>query len=124
MTVAVSTLLCIYTRTVCICVQIPSRGSDTWSVLSLLFSSEYFATLLLGAVAAAATVMLGMISVDQLRNAAANTTTNERMNRARYPWMRAGGWNFNLEVCSYTFFLIYLYSLHAHSVSSCAASLL
>eukprot|EP00953_Heterococcus_sp_UTEX-ZZ885_P034262 17761-Heterococcus_DN1.PRE.2 len=94
--VTVSTLLRTHTRTY-VYVQIPSRGKDTWSVLSLLFSSEYFATLLLGAVAAAATVMLGMISVDQLRNAAANTTTNERMNRARYPWMRAGGWNFNLE---------------------------
>jgi hypothetical protein len=93
---------CVYTRTVCVCVQIPSRGNDTWSVLSLLFSSEYFATLLLGAVAAAATVMLGMIAVDQLRNAAANTTTNERMNRARYPWMRAGGWNFNIEVRTLT----------------------
>jgi hypothetical protein len=79
--------------------QIPSRGSDTWSVLRLLFSSDYFATLLLGAVAAAATVMLGAIAVDQLRNAAANTTTNEGMNRARYPWMRAGGWDFNPDVC-------------------------
>ncbi|CAM9698706.1 unnamed protein product [Phaeothamnion confervicola] len=67
------------------------EGNAACAVLGSLLSTRFFPTLLLGLAAMLGSGMLLLILTEQLRNAAVNFTTNERINRRRYPWLRAPG---------------------------------
>ncbi|CAM9363839.1 unnamed protein product [Chrysoparadoxa australica] len=66
-------------------------------VLGQLLSRDYFPLFCLGIIGLLALIIVAVVSFEQLRNAAENITTNERMNKARYPWLQAavGGRFFN-----------------------------
>jgi hypothetical protein len=55
--------------------------------LSHLFDRLYFLPTVLCAALLAITLTIGALLVDQNYNIVKNITTNERLNRARYPWM-------------------------------------
>lgn len=55
--------------------------------LSHLFDRLYFLPTVLCAVLLAISLTIGALLVDQNYNIAMNITTNERLNRGRYPWM-------------------------------------
>jgi hypothetical protein len=67
--------------------ELGGKGSSSCSVLGNLLSTEYF--LLVVIVLALSVCLLCMAGVlgEQLGNMLMNTTTNERINQSRYPWM-------------------------------------